>query len=96
MALYLYFKIFFTEYIKRSSVIIPLSKASLNFLMATGTFSANSKTSFPAKKASKSISPGFLKLLAPFIFNASVKIKPSKFNSFFNKSVTTAYEIEVG
>ena len=61
-----------------------------NFFMATGTFSANNNTSFPAKKASKSISPGCLKLLAPFIFNASVKIKPSKFNSFFNKSVTTA------
>ncbi len=51
----------------------PVRQASLNFLMATGTFSANSKTSFPAKNASKSISPGFLKLLAPFIFNASVK-----------------------
>ena len=30
--------------------------------------------------AAKSISPGFLKLEAPFIFNASVKTKPSKPN----------------
>ena len=57
--------------------------------MPKGTFSEKSKISFPARKASKSTSPGFLNLLTPFIFKASVKIKPSNFNSFCNKLVTT-------
>ena len=42
------------------------------------------------------MSPGFLKLLAAFMFKASVKIKPSNPNSFFNKSLTTFLESEVG
>ena len=61
-----------------------------------GILSDINNTSFPAKNAAKSISPGFLKFDAPFIFRASVKIKPWKFKSFCNKSVTIALEIEDG
>ena len=78
--MYLYFNIFFTECANLSSVNKLSANACLNFSIATGTFSANNNTSLPAKKAATSISPGCLKLLAPFIFKASVKINPSNFN----------------
>ena len=45
-------------------------------------------TSLPALKAAKSISPGALKLEAPFIVNASVKIKPLKPKRSFKIDVT--------
>ena len=92
----MYFKIFFTECANLSSVNNLSLKACLNFSIAVGTFSAKSNTSFPAKKAAKSISPGCLKLLAPFIFSASVKINPSNFNWFFKISVTTFSDKEEG
>ena len=77
-------------------VISFVVRASFILKIAAGTSSGKSKISLPALKAAKSISPGFLKLLAPFMFRASVKIKPLKFNSFFNKSVTIISEIDEG
>ena len=63
---------------------------------AFGILSEINNTSFPAKNAAKSISPGSLKLEAPFIFNASVKTKPLNSISFCNKLVTISLDKEEG
>ena len=65
-------------------------------LEAAGTFIGNSKISLPALKASTSNLPGEAYSLTPFIFNASVIIKPLKFHWFFNTSVITFLDKLVG
>ena len=59
-------------------------------------FSEINNTSFPAKKAARSISPGLSKFAAPFMFKASVKISPLKPRSFFKISVTMIFDNEEG
>ena len=62
--------------------------------MATGTFSEYKHISLPANKALTSTTPGGKFADTPFMFKASVIISPLKFNLFFNKSVTIAFEID--
>ena len=94
--LYFAYNIFLTERSKRASSIRPSLKAFIISCCAFGILSEINNTSFPAKKAAKSISPGFLKLEAPFIFNASVKTKPLNSKSFCNKLVTMFLDKEEG
>ena len=81
--LYLALKIFLTEYSKRGLVTFPFLYADTIAFIPFGISFEISSKSWPAKKAVKSI---FLTLEyseTPFMFRASVIIKPLKFNESF-------------
>ena len=54
-----------------------------------GMFSETTKTSFPARNAVLSTSPGVKYLLTPCIFSASENTRPSKPKLSLSKSLTT-------
>ena len=69
-----------------SSVMMSPSTAFSIALIAFGTFSENNKISLSANKALTSNSPDLKYFVTPFMFRASVIVKPLKPSSSFNKS----------
>ncbi len=70
-------RIRFTFSSNSNSLISPDKIAVLILLMASGSFSLNNKTSFPALNAFNSNSPAVKFLVTPFISKASVMTRPS-------------------